>query len=414
MTESRLEQQPIVSPERITERLSKLASFTDGARPWSRTAFSDDHLKARGWLADEMVALGMSVWIDDGGNLIGRLPGLSDNLPPIASGSHSDTVPNGGRFDGAVGVIVALEVVNALREAGHQLRHSFEVIDFLAEEPNKYDLSCIGSRAMAGELTAANLQYKAGDGSTLAEGIARMGGNPENLGMSIRERGDVEAFLEVHIEQGRVLESASENIGVVTAIAGITRIAFRVRGRPDHSGTTPMHMRRDALAGAATMLVGFEARANDEEVPMVATVGRLDVHPNASNVVPGEVAFILEVRSGSTEQLGRYSDWAVWFAQTIASERSLEATSTIIGTSEPMAMDPEVQIAICDAAAGNGFRYRSMPSGAGHDAAHVSLFIPCLDGRSHCPEEFASTIDLAQGAQTLLDAVLILDSNRNR
>lgn len=410
---------PVVNTERIQERLDKLSTFTDPDKPWSRTAFGERHSAARSWLADEMRALGMAVQIDPGGNLIGRLTGLSDSLPSLASGSHSDTVPGGGRFDGAAGVIVALEAICALRDAGQKLRHPFEVIDFLAEEPNKYDLSCIGSRAMAGELTAAQLSYEASDGTTLAEGIKSMGGDPSQLGSPIRARGDIRAFLEMHIEQGRVLENAGDDVGVVTAIVGITRVAFEVAGRPDHSGTTPMGMRKDAMVGASAMIVGFESRALEEMPAMVATVGKLQVLPNASNVVPGQVNFTLEIRSSSSEQLQRFAGWAQWHAETTATERNLSVVSKIVGKSEPIEMDPTVQIAICDAAASHKFRYRSMPSGAGHDAAHVALFapsgmifIPCLDGRSHCPEEFASADQLARGAQTLLDAILILDGNR--
>ncbi|MER8942832.1 Zn-dependent hydrolase [Mesorhizobium sp. M0915] len=409
---------PTVNSERIQNRINKLSTFTDPEKPWSRTAFGERHLAARAWLADEMRLMGMAVEIDAGGNLVGRFPGLSDQLPTLASGSHSDTVPAGGRFDGAAGVIVALEAVGALRDAGHKLRHPFEVIDFLAEEPNKYGLSCVGSRAMAGELTAAQLSYKAADGTTLAEGIALMGGDPKKLGSPVRVRGSIKAFLELHIEQGRVLENAGDDVGVVTAIVGITRIAFEVLGRPDHAGTTPMGMRKDAMVAASAMIVGFERRALEESPAMVATVGKLEVGPNASNVVPGQVDFTLEIRSSSSEQLQRFASWAQWYAKAIASERNMDVATNILGKSEPIEMDPTVQIAFCDAAASHKFRYRSMPSGAGHDAAHVALFapsgmvfIPCLDGRSHCPEEFASADQLARGAQTLLDAILILDGN---
>ncbi|MDQ0323889.1 N-carbamoyl-L-amino-acid hydrolase [Pararhizobium capsulatum DSM 1112] len=411
---------PIVNADRIQGRIDKLSTFTDPDKPWSRIAFGENHRKARAWLTEEMRSLGMAVEIDAGGNLIGRLPGVSGNLPPLASGSHSDTVPDGGRFDGAAGVIVALEAISTLRDAGQRLRHPFEVIDFLAEEPNKYELSCIGSRAMAGELTDAQLSHRAADGTTLAEGIALMGGDPHKLGAPIRMKGEIKAFLEMHIEQGRVLESAGDDVGVVTAIVGITRMVFEVTGRADHSGTTPMGTRKDAMVGASAMIVGFESRALGEETAMVATVGKLQVLPNASNVVPGQVRFTLEIRSSSAEQLQRFAVWAQWHAGSIASERGLDLVCKVVGKSEPIEMDPAVQVAICDAAASHKFKYRSMPSGAGHDAAHVALlapsgmiFIPCLDGRSHCPEEFASTDQMARGAQTLLDAILILDSNRH-
>lgn len=407
-----------VNVDRLTKRLETLSSFTEPGKPWQRTAFSSLHLAAREWLRAEMQALDLDTYIDAGGNLIGRLHGTSNGLAPLASGSHSDTVPSGGRFDGALGVIAALEVVSALRDVGYRLRHPFEVIDFLAEEPNQYGLSCIGSRAMAGELTAENLGFTAPDGTTLAEGIRLMGGDPDKLTTPLRRQGDMAGFVEIHIEQGRVLESAEEDIGVVTAIVGITRIAVDVEGRADHSGATPMGLRKDALVAASKMLAAFEAQAKQEFYsPMVATVGKLEVFPNASNVVPGKVSFVLEIRSGQPKTLAQYQKWADWTIRDIAGEQGVSVRTRILGKSDAVAMDTDLQLAISDAASAAGLKYRSMPSGAGHDAAHVALFapagmifIPCLDGRSHCPEEFSTPEQIARGVQNLVDAIIALDA----
>lgn len=409
-----------INKKRLAARLERLSEFTEPGKPWERTAFSDLHLQAREWLAEEMRSLGLETETDAGGNLIGRLRGTSNGLGSLASGSHSDTVPSGGRFDGALGVIAALEVVSALRDAGHRLRHPFDVIDFLAEEPNQYGLSCIGSRAMVGELTPENLDYTAPDGTTLAEGIRRMGGNPDRLAAPLRSRGDIAAFVEIHIEQGRVLEDAEEDVGVVTGIVGITRIAVDIEGRADHSGATPMGLRKDALVAASLMIAAFDVQARqDYYAPMVATVGKLDVYPNASNVVPGRVSFVLEIRAGQAASLERYHKWADWTIRTIAEERGLVARTRIIGQSKPVAMDTDIQLAISDAASASGYKYRSMPSGAGHDAAHVALiapagmiFIPCLDGRSHCPEEFSDGEQIARGVQSLVDTLIALDNRQ--
>jgi N-carbamoyl-L-amino-acid hydrolase len=292
------------------------------------------------------------------------------------------------------------------------------VIDFLAEEPNQYGLSCIGSRAMAGELTAENLGFTAPDGTTLAEGIRLMGGDPDKLTIPLRRQGDMAGFVEIHIEQGRVLESAEEDIGVVTAIVGITRIAVDVDGRADHSGATPMGLRKDALVAASKMIAAFEAQAKQEFYsPMVATVGKLEIFPNASNVVPGKVSFVLEIRSGQPTTLGQYQKWADWKIRDIAGEQGVSVRMRILGKSDAVAMDTDLQLAISDAASAAGLKYRSMPSGAGHDAAHVALFapagmifIPCLDGRSHCPEEFSTPEQIAKGVQNLVDAIIALDA----
>ena len=304
-----------------------------------------------------------------------------------------------------------------LQEAGHRLRHPFEALDFLAEEPNRYGVSCVGSRAMEGELTPEILAYAAPDGSTLAEGISDMGGDPDALTAPLRKSGDIAAFLEMHIEQARVLESAGEDIGAVTGIAGIIRIAVTVSGIADHSGATSMDVRRDALTGASEMVLAFEAKAKAEtRAPTVATVGKLDITPNAANAVPGQVAFTLEIRSDDNGVLTEFRDWALAEAKRIAKPRDLGLDTRVIVECTPVPMNDMVQTTILKAARDAGFKARRMPSGAGHDAAHMArispagmAFIPCLGGRSHCPEEFATAEQVAKGAQVLLDAVLRLD-----
>ena len=406
-----------INQDRLNTRLKHIASFTVPGRPWERTAFSELHKEAREWLAEELRTIGLDVVIDDGGNLIGTLPASSGGLAPIAIGSHSDTVPSGGRYDGVAGVIVAVEIAQCLQEAGQILKHPFQVIDFLAEEPNRYGISCVGSRAMVGELTPEILRYSAPDGSSLADGIREMGGNPDRLVGALRARGNLAAFLEMHIEQARVLEDAGEDIGSVTVIAGIIRVEVIVSGIADHAGATPMTLRKDALAATAQMLLAIEERANLEvRAPLVATVGRLRVWPNAANAVPGKVTFTLEIRSGDNEVLSDFLDWSLACLEEIGQQRALGIESRVIGKSEPSVMASEVHDAILDAARAAGCKSRSMPSGAGHDAAYLArivptgmIFIPCLEGRSHCPEEYATPEQVALGAQVTLDALIALD-----
>jgi N-carbamoyl-L-amino-acid hydrolase len=216
-----------------------------------------------------------------------------------------------------------------------------------------------------------------------------------------------------------VLEEAGEDVGCVTEIVGITRLEVEIIGMADHSGATPMTLRKDALAAAAQLVLAFEARANEEtRGAMVATVGKLDVSPNASNAVPGKVTFILEIRAGQQAILDDYLDWAEQEIGKICKQRSLKSNMKVIGTSNPVVMANKVQSAILDAAQANGLKARSMPSGAGHDAAYMAriaptgmVFIPCAEGRSHCPEEYTTPEQLAKGAQILLDAVLRLDAD---
>ena len=410
-----------IDADRLQRRIDMLASMTVPGRPWERTAFSGVHHDARAYLAEEMRKIGLETSIDAAGNLIGRDAGSHDGLAPIALGPHSDTVPEGGRYDGVAGVLAALEIAQALHEAGHRLRHPLEVIDFLGEEPNKYGLSCVGSRGMAGCLTEEMLEYGAADGSTLAEGIAQMGGEPGKLAVPLRKPGDTAAFLELHIEQGRILESADEDIGIVTGIVGIARLDVAVSGLADHAGTTPMNIRKDALAGASRMICDFERRARGQSgCSLVATVGKLDVSPNATNAVPGQVSFTLEARSDDDAALQEYMAWAQERISRVCSARNLRSKTRPIGQSSTARMAEGVQSAILDAAASEGYKSRFMPSGAGHDAAYMAriaptgmAFVPCLEGRSHCPEEHATRDQVAKGAQTLLTALLDLDRSLN-
>lgn len=408
---------PKIDRDRLQARLNHMATLTVADRAWERTAFSDLHLAGRNWLAEQMKAAGLEVRRDAAANLIGSRSGTNNRLKPIAIGSHSDTVPSGGRFDGVAGVVVGLEIAQALDEAGHRLNHPLEIIDFLAEEPNRYGLSCVGSRAMSGALASQMLDYPAADGTKLSDGISFMGGSPAALGTGLRHRGDLAAFLELHIEQARVLEANGEDIGSVTAIAGIERLEITIGGRADHAGATPMDLRKDALTGAARIVLDIEVQAGAQATSrLVATVGKLSVLPNAANAVPEQVLFTVDIRSNSAAELTEFVAWLRQRVAHVAAERGLTEDIRSLGRSEPVEMAPAVQRLIDDVAGELGYRHRAMPSGAGHDAAYMArlaptgmIFIPCLEGRSHCPEEFASPEQVLAGAQVLLEVLIRLD-----
>lgn len=408
-----------INASRLWKNLEQMATLTEPDRPWTRRSFTPLFLKGREWLQGAFAQADLSVRVDTGGNLIGRREGSSGNLAPILLGSHSDTVPSGGRFDGVLGVLCALEVAQTLAEQGHVLRHPLEVVDFLAEEPSEFGLSCVGSRAMAGLLTQGMLVMTRPDGMTLGEGIAYVGGDPLRLDEARRGAEATAAYLEVHIEQARSLESAKLPIGVVTGIAAIAREKVWIKGRTDHAGATSMHLRQDALVGAAGLIRGVwdKARAvSSEALPLVATVGWIENHPNAANAVPGAVELILEARCADDAVLERFLavDLADVFAAIVAEGLTLERTR--ISTAEATKCNPAIVAAIEKAAASNGLSSKKLPSGAGHDGVFISktgpigmIFIPCLDGLSHAPGEWAAADDCANAAQVMLDTVLHLD-----
>jgi N-carbamoyl-L-amino-acid hydrolase len=408
-----------IDQARLWNRLEALSRITDPERPWTRRSFTPRFLEGRDWLAAEFRAAGLETAIDAAGNLIGRLPGSDPALKPILIGSHSDTVPSGGRYDGILGVLAGLEVAQSLAESGQRLRHPLEIVDFLAEEPSEFGLSCIGSRGLAGALSEEHLALRRPDGMTLREGIAFVGGRPEELASVARPGGSVAAYVEVHIEQGRVLESEAVPIGIVTDIVGIRRERITVTGRADHAGATPMPLRADALVGASRLIEAAYRRAlatARDNQPLVATFGRIEVSPNAANAVPGEAVMTLEVRSGDEAAVKAFGEALVRDLRPALEELRLTVTSEPISHVAPTACAREIRKAIADASASLGLSTRDLPSGAGHDGVFVArtgpigmIFVPCLDGRSHAPEESITPEQAGDGARVLAQTLLLLD-----
>jgi N-carbamoyl-L-amino-acid hydrolase len=411
--------------DRLWSDIMALAEITDPARPYTRRSFTALFLEGRAWLAQRFAEAGLTTRIDAAGNLIGRIEGRRPALGVITVGSHSDTVPSGGRFDGIAGVATGLEIARALRESGTQLDHTLEIIDFLAEEPSEYGLSCVGSRGMTGSLDGKMLALTEPGGEMLRDALRRVGGDPDRLEQA--KRSDVRAFLELHIEQGIVLESQSLDVGVVNSIVGIRRIEIVFEGEADHAGTTPLHLRHDALVAAAAT-VGIVRRIAEEldgegSDYFVATVGILSVEPSASNIVPGRCRLVVDARATDpaltmrfVEVLDRESEAAAKAA------RVRRAALNTLSDGPPVACDPDLQGALRDAARDLGLGQTDLPSGAGHDAAFMSricrsamLFVPCRAGKSHAPEEWADKDAVAAGAAVILQAVKTLDrSLQNR
>jgi len=416
---------PVINAERLWARVQALSAFTVPDVPWTRRAFTALHQQSRDWLADQFRQAGMAVSVDAGGNLVGRLPAKAGGSNrPLVTGSHCDTVPMGGRFDGIIGVLAGIEVAHALHESGARLHHPLEVIDFLSEEPSDYGISCVGSRALAGKLAPDMLAARNATGETLAEGVRRMGGDPGALDRPLRAPGSCAAFVELHIEQGPVLEARGLPIGVVTDIVGIRRVAIRVDGRADHAGTTPMDIRCDALAGAARIITATQQMAAQylgSPRYVVATIGRLSLTPDASNAVPGKVEMTLEVRSDSVEVLDGFVPALMQSVEKELAALRVRARVEPLSISSPTACTPLVMEAIEQAAGALGYANMRLPSGAGHDAVYMAgsgpmgmIFIPCLDGRSHCPEEWIEPQQLLDGTRVLCETLLQLDRSLPR
>lgn len=412
-----------INAQRVWQRLTTLATLTEPDRPWTRRSFTPMFLEGREWLAGQFQEAGLTVSMDACGNLIGRLEGLDDSLPPILLGSHSDSVPSGGRFDGMLGVIAALEIAQRLQESGHRLQHPLEIVDFLAEEPSEFGLSCIGSRALVGKLDDTMLNATRPDGMTLREAIRYVGGNPEALGKPCRMPGSIAAYLELHIEQGKILESRELDVGIVTGIASIRRTRLAITGRADHAGQTPMNDRADALVGAARVIDGaYRAAlaASTPEMPLVATVGRIsNVHPNAANAVPGFAELILECRSADEQAVISFCDALVTRLAPEFAQLGLTVKTELLSHVPATPCSDVLQQTIAESADSLGKSACSLPSGAGHDGMFVShigpfgmIFVPCLQGRSHTPEEWLEPEQAAVGVEVMYETVMRLDRLR--
>jgi beta-ureidopropionase / N-carbamoyl-L-amino-acid hydrolase len=411
---------PRADPHRVAADIEALRRLTLPDRPYTRRAFTSTYAEGRRWLISAMDAAGLSTEIDAAGNLIGR--SAAGHPDAVVIGSHIDTVPDGGAYDGVAGVVAGLEVARLLRQAETELPFTFEVVDFLSEEPSDFGISCIGSRAIVGRLSPQDLLRCDQSGRSLEEAIRSVGGHPEALGGPLREPGTLRAYLELHIEQGPVLEQVGAVIGIVTGIVGIRRYELRLEGTPTHAGTTPMDCRRDALAGAAELILAVErfARERAGRDGFSGTVGRLAVAPNASNVVPGETTVTAELRALSSEPLDEAQAELEAFAQKLAAERGLGLALVEISRSTPVELDSRLRALLTRTADATGAGTVELPSGGGHDAAHLAvlgpaamLFIPCRGGLSHAPGESAEPRHIAAGADVLLRAVLELAERRS-
>jgi N-carbamoyl-L-amino-acid hydrolase len=402
---------------RLAEELQTLAALRDPSRPgFTRRPFTKWYEQARQWMAQRFQQAGLEVKIDAVGNVVGRRPGR-ERLPAIVLGSHIDTVDGGGRFDGMIGVLGALEAARCLQQSQTALAHPVEVVSFFAEEPTDFGVSAVGSRAMAGVLDDHLLEQKDSSGLTLGEALLRSGYDPKNLAKVRRSPEDISVYLELHIEQGPQLERIDKPIGLVSAITGFRRYRFIWSGRPDHAGTMPMNLRKDALAGACECILDIEARCRREaSTPLVGTVGKISVSPNAVNVVTDRVDFIADIRSPSSTKLQLVCSEAAARAKAIAQQRGLEVEVVPITAELPIEVSALIRGEAAGAIADLGIEPVELVSMAGHDANQLArmvpvgmMFVRTKDGRSHCPEEESRIEDIRLGAEALLGWIKRLD-----
>ena len=406
-------QDPVrVNGDRVNTRLSALRQF--GGTPAGgthRLGYSDQDKAARGLVASWMREAGLAPETDVAGNLVARRAGSDSTVKPIVFGSHIDSVPDGGNYDGNVGVVAAIEVAQVLRDRGLVLRHPIEVAVWANEEGGLF-----GSRAVSGQFEPTELDHQTASGRTVREGIAALGGDPSRIATARRTRGDIAAYLELHIEQGGRLEAERVNIGVVEGIVGIRQWDVTVTGVSNHAGTTPMDKRQDAMLATARFIDMVNRVVTSRPGRQVGTVGRLEARPGAPNVIPGTVVSALELRD-----LEEPTILALFDAIRAEASRIGEATGTTFAyvplhVSTPAPSDPAMRRVIERAARELGLSTVGMPSGAGHDAQAMAqlgpmgmIFIPSVGGISHSPKEFSHPADIVNGANVLLGAVMAVD-----
>jgi N-carbamoyl-L-amino-acid hydrolase len=360
-----------------------------------------------------MADAGLDVSIDAATNIIGRRRGELE-APAILFGSHIDTVPDGGRYDGILGSLAGIECLKTLEDAGVRTRHPLEVVVFANEEGQSYN-GLMGSRAMVGELRRSDLAQTDSSGRPLAEVLKQFGGNPGEIDKAVRT--GVRAYLELHVEQGGILDTEGINIGVVEGIVGIRYLDIRVIGNANHAGTTPMELRRDALVAASRFIVAVHETLRTGNFCRVGTVGKIEVHPNARNVVPETVWLTLGLRDMDVERIDRTADHLRNRALGIGEHSGVRFEIEERERMAPAHSDEQILGAIRNAADRLQLSHRGMPSGAGHDAQMMAriapmgmIFVPSAEGISHSGKEFTSPEDCANGTNVLLQTILEIDA----
>lgn len=411
----------LVDTSRLSRWIDAFASLSEPGRGVTRLAYSSLERHSHAVFGEYMTSLGLVVETDAAGNTIAELPATTEGgrEAAIGTGSHLDSVPEGGRFDGTVGVIAGMEVARIAVEQEIPRRRPWRFVAFASEEGARFGQACNGSRMIAGLTTSTDLErFHDKDGVSMASAMEGVGLAPEAVETAQWQSEDWFAFVEVHIEQGGVLESKHIRVGVVDVISGSTRLEVTVLGQASHTGGTPMHLRRDALVTAAECVLACQTIATDPEHHGTrVTVGRLDVHPGSITTIPGRVVFTVDVRDVDSDRQRLTAEALVARFEQIARARGTQLTVAVIGDTSPVVLPSWVAEHIAAGAAEVGLSYRMLPSGASHDSQQINrvvptgmVFVPSRDGLSHVPEEFTEASELADGTAVLLQAMKRLDA----
>jgi beta-ureidopropionase / N-carbamoyl-L-amino-acid hydrolase len=387
-------------------------TFADGV---SRVAYSDADVAGRQYVIGLMKAAGLSPRIDPAGNIFGRRAGTDPSLPPLLFGSHIDSVPNGGNFDGDLGSLGALSVLEALARAGHTTRHPLEMVVWAHEEGVAFGRGLACSRIVAGDIKPADLD-QVWNGIKRADGIRKIGGDPDRILEARKSRGAYHAYVELHIEQGGTMEKAGVSIGVVEGIVAIDRYDAVITGFANHAGTTPMAERHDALLAASHLTIALRDVVTRVPGRQVGTVGHIEVTPNAPNVIPGQAQVTIELRDLSEDKLAKLAEALRGEIPKIESATGTSIALTNASRNPAAGASGDVQVAIARAANRLGLNTTRLPSGAGHDAQMMAqlmpmgmIFVPSIGGISHSPKELTTWEDCANGANVLLQTIVELD-----
>ncbi len=398
-------------------RADELAAISETPDALTRVYLSPQHLQANQRVAQWMAEAGMIVWQDSVGNVCGRYEGEQEGAPAVLLGSHLDTVRNAGRYDGMLGVLTAIEVVQSLHQQGQRLAKAIEIVGFCDEEGTRFGITLLGSRGLTGRWPAQWLMQTDASGVSVAQAMVLAGLDPTRVAQAARRTEEIAAYLELHIEQGPCLEQAGLALGVVEAINGARRLNCRFTGEAGHAGTVPMAQRKDALAAAAEWMVAVESTTHERGGNLVATVGELRCLPGAVNVIPGEVALSLDIRGPQEAPLDALLNELLAQAQAIATRRGLTFSAEEFYRIAATPCDRRLQSLLTDAVHQAQGASLSLPSGAGHDAIAMAerwpvgmLFVRCKGGISHHPAESVEADDVAQAITAFSYAVTALAS----
>lgn len=401
----------------IEKAINELAKLTEPNRPYTRLVFSNEFYQAREWLHKEYLSLGLSISTDEAGNLIGLLESKLNTDSVVIIGSHLDTVPAGGRYDGIAGVVSALNVIKYIIEKNIELPFNLAVYDYLGEELNSWGVSCIGARGIGGFLNKDILNRVDSCGRVLSQEIDKIGGNSNLLSAPLSKIKNIVACLELHIEQGKVLEKNNLEIGIVRSIPNISRHNLIIKGQAGHSGTVLMNERVDALVVASELIIYVNSIALEISMEsnshFVATVGKINVYPNSATIIPGVIDLTIDLRSVSDIAREKFLDGIKNKLIFLEKKYECELHINDLAFAPYVEMDKNINLLFKKSCNDFNLSSKLMDSGAGHDTAHLArvapasmIFVPCKGGLSHCPEELAKLDDIAKGTAVITKLVL--------